>query len=116
MQKFDISTFALHWSCSDVFPPLKVTAISNFEWPKTGKFTGKKNFFFQFLKNSNIYLPMSKLSFFQFFSDFLPQNRAKFDHFSLFFEFYQSLFMHFSDAEIPIVHQLEMQNLLLLMS
>ena len=46
---------------------------------------------------------MSKLSFFQFFSDFLPKNRAKFDHFSLFFEFHQSLFMHFSDAEIPIV-------------
>ena len=46
---------------------------------------------------------MSKFSFFQLFSDFLPQNRAKFDHFSLFFEFYPSLFMHFSDSEIPIV-------------
>ena len=60
-------------------------------------------FFFQFFKNFNIYLPMYKLSCFQFFSDFPPKNRAKFNHFSLFFEFHPSLFMHFSDAEIAIV-------------
>jgi hypothetical protein len=47
---------------------------------------------------------MSKLTFFQSFSDFPPKNRAQFDHFSPFFKFQPSLFMHFSDAEIPIVH------------
>ena len=47
---------------------------------------------------------MSYSSFFLFFSDFLPKNRLKFDSFSLFFEFCDSLLMHFSDAKIPIVH------------
>ena len=47
---------------------------------------------------------MCYLSFFQFFSDFPLKNRVKFDSFSLFFEFHHSLFMHFSDAEIPIVN------------
>ena len=32
-----------------------------------------------------------------------PKNRAQFDHFPPFFEFQPSLFMRFSDAEIPIV-------------
>ena len=47
---------------------------------------------------------MCYLSFFQFFSDFPLKNRVKFDSFSLFFEFHHSLFMHFSDSEIPIVY------------
>ena len=63
----------------------------NFEIAQNGKIYGKINFFFQFFKNSNIYLPMCYLSFFQFFSDFPLKNRVKFDSFSLFFEFHHSI-------------------------
>ena len=46
---------------------------------------------------------MSYLSFFHLFSDFLLKNRAKFDTFSLIFEFQPPLLIRFSDTEIPIV-------------
>ena len=46
---------------------------------------------------------MSCLSFFHLFSDFLLKNRAKFDTFSLIFEFQPPLLIRFSDTEIPIV-------------
>ena len=46
---------------------------------------------------------MSCLSFFHLFSDFLLKNRAKFDIFSLIFEFQPPLLIRFSDTEIPIV-------------
>ena len=68
-------------------------------WAKRGH--EKKNS--SFFKNSDISLPMSKLSFFSIFNDLPPKNRAQFDQFSPFFEFQPSLFMHFSDAEILIV-------------
>ena len=47
---------------------------------------------------------MSCLSFFHLFSDFLLKNRAKFDTFSLIFEFQPPLLIRFSDTEILIVH------------
>ena len=46
---------------------------------------------------------MSCLSFFHLFSDFLLKNRAKFDTFSLIFEFQPPLLIRFSDTEILIV-------------
>ena len=50
---------------------------------------------------------MSCLSFFHLFSDFLLKNRAKFDTFSLIFEFQPPLLIRFSDTEILIVHCLD---------
>ena len=47
---------------------------------------------------------MSCLSFFHLFSDFLLKNRAKFDIFSLIFEFQPPLLIRFSDTEILIVY------------
>ena len=64
----------------------------------------ENNVIFQFSKNWNIYLSMSCLSFFHLFSDFLLKNRAKFDTFSLIFEFQPPLLIRFSDTEIPLVH------------
>ena len=49
---------------------------------------------------------MSCLSFFHLFSDFLLKNRAKFDTFSLIFEFQPPLLIRFSDTEILIVCKL----------
>ena len=46
---------------------------------------------------------MSCLSFFHLFSDFLLKNRAKFDTFSLIFQFQPPLLIRFSDTEILIV-------------
>ena len=63
----------------------------------------ENNVIFQFSKNWNIYLSMSCLSFFHLFSDFLLKNRAKFDTFSLIFEFQPPLLIRFSDTEILIV-------------
>ena len=50
---------------------------------------------------------MSCLSFFHLFSDFLLKNRAKFDTFSLIFEFQPPLLIRFSDTEILIVAVLD---------
>ena len=47
---------------------------------------------------------MSCLSFFHLFSDFLLKNRAKFDTFSLIFQFQPPLLIRFSDTEILIVY------------
>ena len=56
-----------------------------------GKILRENKFFFQFFKNSNIYLPMSYLSFFQLFSDFPLKSRAIFDYFSLIFMFCKNI-------------------------
>ena len=53
---------------------------------------------------------MSCLSFFHLFSDFLLKNRAKFDTFSLIFEFQPPLLIRFSDIEIPLVQRWNLQS------
>ena len=73
----------------------------------------ENNVIFQFSKNWNIYLSMSCLSFFHLFSDFLLKNRAKFDTFSLIFEFQPPLLIRFSDTEILIVIFVDIVHFLL---
>ena len=84
--------------------PFKSYSDFNFKIAQKREILRENNVIFQFLKNLNIYLPMSYLSFFQLFNDFFLKNGAKFDTFSLIFEIQPPLLIRFSDAEIPIVY------------
>ena len=85
------------------FSSFKSYSNFNFKIAQKREILRENNVIFQFSKNWNIYLSMSCLSFFHLFSDFLLKNSAKFDTFSLIFEFQPPLLIRFSDTEIPIV-------------
>ena len=85
------------------FSSFKSYSNFNFKIAQKWEILRENNVIFQFLENLNIYLPMSYLSFFQFFNDFFLKNGSKFDTFSLIFEIQPPLLIRFSDAEIPIV-------------
>ena len=92
------------------FSSFKSYSNFNFKIAQKWEILRENNVIFQFLENLNIYLPMSYLSFFQLFNDFFLKNGAKFDTFSLIFEIQPPLLIRFSDAEILIVHNEEIQS------